>query len=360
MKSKNKKKWLATAAALAAVAAMAGTFAWFQSKDEVKNEFEGSIAGNDIEIVEDFEKPTTWEPNVETKKDVAVKNSGKYNAFIRVNLAEEITKLKSENLDGKYTSNGADIAAADYVMPLSMKKADIESKYPTVSTLEGTAPKITIKGKEYTLVVREKSETVDKGTRYQYLSYWDNGTEGEELYARTGGFVRKNDKLTPKNTPQVKYIKIEYQAPVKKDWTNPVYTPVTAGTPGGPIKGDGSASIVLKGAADDKIEIKFVNVSEKPVTGKWNYNLKDGSFYYIGVVPAQEQTAQLIESVKLSGAAGNEYSKVKYNLDVKAKGIQAHAEAVDSADWLGEKGPNNINGDISKALKELPETNKTK
>lgn len=357
MKNKTKKKWLATAAALAAVAAMAGTFAWFTSTDQVKNEFEGSIAGNDIEIIEDFEKPTTWEPEVDVKKDVAVKNSGNYKALIRVNLVEEITKLK--DIEGQFTSDGSGIGNSDYVMPLSMKKADID-KYPVVSTLEGTAPTITIKGKLYTLVVREKSTQINNGTRYEYLSYWDNGNVGEELYAKTGGFIRKDNKLTPKNAPQVKYIKIEYNAPVKRDWTNPIYTPVTAGTPGGSIKGDGSGSIVLKGAADEKVEIKFVNVSENPVEGKWNYNTKDGRFYFIGVVPSQEQTAQLIESVKLSGAADNNYSKVKYSLDVNAKGIQANVAAVDTTDWLAEKGANTINPEISKALKQLPGMTTTK
>ena len=43
---KNKKKWVAAATTFAAIAALAGTFAWFQSNDSAKNHFEGSIAGN--------------------------------------------------------------------------------------------------------------------------------------------------------------------------------------------------------------------------------------------------------------------------------------------------------------------------
>lgn len=354
MKSNNKKKWLVTAAALAAVAAMAGTFAWFTSTDKAKNEFEGAIAGNDIEIVEDFEKPDIWEPGTEVNKDVAVKNSGQYKSLIRVDLVEQITKLKDVN--GLYTTTGTEIGASDYVMPLGMKKTDIETKFPDVSTYNGTAPSITINGKTYNLVVREHATAVNGGTKYEYLSYWSNGVDGEELYAKTGGLIRKDGKVVAKEEPKAKYIKIDYAAPTQGDWKNPIHIPTTPATPGkpsGPITGDGSGSIVLKGAADDKVEIKFVNLSAQPVQGKWNYNTKDGRFYYIGIVNPQEQTAQLIDSVTLSGAADNKYSKVKYELNVNAKGIQANEAAVDSTDWLGEKGAGSVNADISKALKGL-------
>lgn len=59
MKKNKKAKMLALAGGFAAVALIAGTFAWFTSKDSKTNHFEGEIAtGKDIEIVETFELNT--------------------------------------------------------------------------------------------------------------------------------------------------------------------------------------------------------------------------------------------------------------------------------------------------------------
>lgn len=350
MKKDKRKKWLASAAALAAIAALVGTFAWFTSKDEVKNSFEGAIAGNDIEIVEDFEEPKPWEPGKEVNKDVAVKNSGEYNSLIRVNLVESIKKLSEESLKGLFTSDGSVINDDDYVLPFS-GSAEILGAFTTESkwATGATVPTITVKNDTYTLRVKEKTTTIDKKTKYEYLTYWESGTgaDSKKLYAKTGGFVRAKDgTITPKQTPQVKYLAIEYDPTLSKTvkWaeTNSIYQP--AG-----ISGNGTGVLKIKSAVDENIFIHFVNLSASPEENKWVYNNKDGNFYYIGVVKPEAQTAQLIDAVTLSSKADNTYSKVKFDLQVNADGIQAIKSAITSDQWI--KGNNNTA--ISGALEAL-------
>lgn len=79
-----------------------------------------------------------------------------------------------------------------------------------------------------------------------------------------------------------------------------------------------------------EIAIDFVNMSQEvPATGAdtWYYNEADGFFYYCNIVKSGETTAQIIDKVKLENGAGNEYTKLHYNLDVRTEAIQAIGEA---------------------------------
>lgn len=356
MKKDKRKKWLASAAALAAIAALVGTFAWFTSKDQARNEFEGALAGNDIEIVEDFTPPEKWEPGAEVNKDVAVKNTGDYKSLIRVSLNETIKKLV--NSDSQFASTGSGLTKDAYLFLL--RQTDLTG-YSSVE-FSGTAPKLEIPNTvtqkvneksvagNYTLKVVQKESTVNGGTKYEYISFWENNSEPTiKLHAKTGGYVRDEAdktkiKIRPGNKAEFQYVNLEYAPEINGNWAGtPGHTPVPS------IDGDGSAAIWIEGKADKLVKIEFINLSKDAKQGKWTYNQADGHFYYVGVVDPGAQTAQLIDSVKLDEKADNEYSKVKYKLEVNAKGIQAVKAAVNSDQWL-----NNTNSTLATVLEGLP------
>lgn len=352
MKSKSKKKWLATAAALAAVAAMAGTFAWFQSKDDVTNSFVGEIAGNDIEIVEEFEPPTTWPVGTKVNKDVAVKNSGKYDSFIRVSLSETVQKLADSN--AKLGDSKTTLTEDAFLFELTKK----DFAGYTASTIKNP-DKLTIANNKqesgkfngsYTLKAMEKVTTAaDNTKKYEYISFWEKDSDANvKLYARTGGFKRATDSsITPNKTAQFQYVNLTYATANKVDWTKPTpHTPV--------IQSDVNGSTMIISAADENIIIEFANLEKTAKEGKWTYNQEDGQFYYIGIVAPETQTAQLIDSVTLSSKADNKYSKIKYDLDVHATGIQAIKEAIDGDQWLKSTSKQNISPALNnlKGLKD--------
>lgn len=329
-KKSSRKKWLVATAAFALLAIGAGTFAWFQSQDNVTNHFEGEAAGNDVEIVELF-VPKPWEPGGEVTKRVGVANIGKYDSIIRVSLKETLAKLADSQakygddaaiLNGKTTS---DI----YVVPI-----DTAATAGFTENTKVNASKLTVTGGdyagEYTLKVFEKEvEDTKDGKLYNYISYWDNGKTGadaKQYFAKTSSFTRAADGTLTPQTQQFKYIDLAKATPTVRDWLNPVYTPT--------ITIDGTGKATINGAADDKIKLNFVNLSANGAKDTWTYNATDGYFYYIGIVAPQAQTKTLLSSVTLDGSADNSYSKLSYDLDVNARSIQATKEAVNSTDWL--------------------------
>lgn len=354
---KKKKKWLVAAASLAAVAALVGTFAWFTSTDKAVNKFEGGIAGNDVEIVETFTPPTTWEPNMEVKKAVSILNSGDYKSLIRVSLAEEIAKLTDaeSHLGSDPTILNGKTEGQLYLYPL-------KEGQPPVGFTESTmaSPKtFTVTGGDYagtyTLKASEKAETTPAGTTYQYVSYWERAASGanpaKKYYAKVGSYSRDaQNKLTPAKA-EFKYVSLALATPVEFDWTknNRTGDVISSGNPYQAIKATLSSgttlpagTLVFEAGSDKNVEIKFVNITETPTENMWYYNKGDGWFYFFKVVPAQTQTAQLIDTVKLSSRADNSYSKFKFDLTVNAKSIQAHKEAVNSTDWLNGKGDSGV------------------
>lgn len=346
MKKNKKKKVLALAGSFALVALLAGTFAWFTSEDEKTNHFEGEIAtGKDIEVVETFEPPTDWEPGSEVNKDVAIANIGQYDTLIRVSLSESLQLLKDHQ--AKQTA-GTELegktAQQVYVLP----GTDAPAGY-TASQFDGTVPTVVVGGTTgdfkgtYTLKVKEKAETVAGVTSYTYRYVLE---KGGVLYHASGidGFNRDaSGKITIKSgAPKLSYVDLEYNAPLEKDWTAaPVHAPT--------FVADGTTIWNAPAATGSgNIQISFNNITTDPtVAGKWYFNAKDGYFYYTSVVAPGVNTAQLMDAVKLLGSAGNEYSKLIYDLKVKGQGISAYKDAVD--EWL----PAGNNDTLATALKAL-------
>lgn len=336
--NKNKKKWVVAATTLAAMAALAGTFAWFTSQDSAKNHFEGSIAGSDVEVVETFTPPTDWKPGQKVNKDVAILNSGDYDSMIRVSFNEVLTKLTDAysktsndvtNLDGKTKDQV-------YLFPLSKTEgtwqdAKVVDTKMTVATGDYAGT--------YTLKAKEQVVTTDAGSTYRYASYWDNGTE--QYYAKAGSYSRAEDGIITPSTPEFKYVDLA-ATPVNMDWTKPVYNPTLT------IDANGNATVLAGSDTGKQITLDFVNLSATPTAGKWYYNANDGYFYYVGIVASQTQTPQLLDSVTLGNGADNSYSKVQFDLVVNSTSIQAAKEAVNSDQWVKD-----TNADLKTALESL-------
>ena len=340
--NKNKKKWTVAAASLAIIAALAGTFAWFTSQDSVKNEFETEIAGNDVEIVETFIPPKDWKPGQDVKKEVAVANTGNYKSLIRVSLTETLEKLANPSAQFAAVSDFGTVPAESYLFKFSGDTTGYNQ-----STL-ATPVSGTVNGQTLTLKVFEKDIPKNGESRFQYISYWED-TTGNKYYSKLGTVSRAADgKITPAIS-QIKYVDLARTPGTAQDWRTTPYNPTIT------ISG-GKASV--SSITDDKIKLNFVNLTNNPTEeGKWYYNTADGYFYYIGVVAPQNQTAMLLESVTLDQDADNTYSKLKYDLDVNAEGIQAIAEAAGSTSWAGAgTTPNTalVNG-----LKGLPNLDTT-
>ncbi|OTN89409.1 hypothetical protein A5819_001901 [Enterococcus sp. 7E2_DIV0204] len=344
MNKNRKKKVLALASAFALAAIAAATFAWFTSEDQKTNHFEGQIAtGKDIEVVETFEPPTEWDPGSEVNKDVAIANIGKYKTLIRVSLTESLQLLKDHQAK---PTTGAELEGKTSKEIYLLPGADAPAGF-TDSTFDGAAPKISVAAGEfagdYTLKVKEKAETVGTKTTYTYRYAFE---KGGVLYHASGidGFVRDaTNKIKVKSgTPALSYVSLEYNAAEEKAWTQaPIYAPTF--TQDGTLIWNAPAA-----TGSNNIQISFNNITTDPtVADKWYFNAADGYFYYTSVVNPGVNTTQLMDAVKLLGTAGNEYSKLIYDLTVKGQGIAAYKDAVD--DWL----PAGINDSLATALKDL-------
>ncbi|MDU1055281.1 SipW-dependent-type signal peptide-containing protein [Clostridium baratii] len=81
----------------------------------------------------------------------------------------------------------------------------------------------------------------------------------------------------------------------------------------------------------DFIQLKYQNTTTSNEVNKW-IDGNDGYFYYNGVVEADGSTEYLLDSVKLSDEANNDYKNIGYDVIVQAEGIQASNDAV-SDQW---------------------------
>lgn len=346
MKKNKKGKTLALSCIFALVAVLAATFAWFTSTDEKTNHFEGAVAsGKDIEIVETFTPPTNWEPGSEVNKDVAIANIGEKDVIIRVSF-EESLQLLQNNQPKDAGANELNNKTKEQVYVLPGK----DSNYANTSVFSGTAPTYVITGGDYAgtynLVVKERASVDDKGvTSYSYRSYFQKQNTTEIYYASgIDGVTRDSTgKISVNGTPTLSYIDLTYKAAQTGTWYGvPVHDPKLTAVTGDNFTGE---SVI-----DSVIQILFNNVKATPTENFWYFNQVDGYFYYIGIVKPGSNTAQLVDSVTLLGSAKNEYSKLKYDLTVKAEGISAFKSAVDQ--WV----PTGTNTVLSTALKNiLPE-----
>lgn len=342
MKKNNRKKWIAAATALAAVGVLVGTFAWFTSNDRTVNSFEGGAAGNDVEIVENFTPPTDWKPGQSVTKEVGILNTGEYASFVRVSLEGQIKKLPtlanptdsygvltadpgiitgvSKDEIYVYTYNGT----GEGYTPVAADQIQYTALDGTIKTGEPTFTIQTVDGDDNAYAGKYTLKILVNGN--QYSAYWINGTTNVKYYAKINSYEKTSaGKLMIQGTPQYEYIDLsQYVTQDPVDWTKEKPT----------VAVDQNGEAIVDSKSDANIKIHFVNLRSTPTENYWFYNAADGYFYYVGKLDSQQKTPLLIDKVTLSQDADNSYTKVKYDLTVKADGIQADKGAAPSEQWV--------------------------
>jgi predicted ribosomally synthesized peptide with SipW-like signal peptide len=336
MKKMNKKRTIAAASGFALLAILAGTFAWFQSSDSETNHFEGQIAtGDDIEVVETFTPPTDWEGEV--AKKVTIANIGSYDQIVRVTFDESLAKLKDH--ESKKITTGADLEGKTLVNTYLVPGTALPTSADfTDSTFEGSAPTISVSTGSftgtYTLKVKENkvTEPITNEITYTYRYVWERN-DGKLFHASgiTGFDRNDSDEIKIRSgAASLSYVDLDYAAATTGDWTTDPYNPAFTAA--------GTNAWNVNSMIDNNIQITFNNITDDPtVADKWYFNTADGYFYYTSLVSAGKSTTQIINSVALVGNYDNSYSKLKYDLTVNAKGIQAFHGAVD--EWVGTSNP---------------------
>ena len=84
-----KKRLIGIIIGAAALAIVAGSWAFFTSINEVENELKTAKYGT--EMVEKFTPSEDWQPGQEIAKEVGVANTGDYDLFVRVKMSETWT-----------------------------------------------------------------------------------------------------------------------------------------------------------------------------------------------------------------------------------------------------------------------------
>jgi predicted ribosomally synthesized peptide with SipW-like signal peptide len=188
---KNKPKFGIAAFVCTIIFVLASTLAWFSATDAKNNEFKTNFKFN-VELVDEFEKPDTFEPDQLTDKKVSVLNSGDIDAFVRVMAFPVALKDKTplqvndgvevifNNLDPTNWLNGDD----GYYYYLGKLKPGEEAPalFDGVTIKIKDEEKETYNGATFNVIV--KSEGVDaRKNEYRY-SWWanrDNAPDNDPL-----------------------------------------------------------------------------------------------------------------------------------------------------------------------------------
>lgn len=102
---KNKKALIAILA-VALIAAIGGSFAYFRYTQTFNNEFH--LGGQEVKYIETFNSPASWTPCTETQKTLIVTNNSTSAINARVKISESWTKTAGGSLPLKV--NGQNMA----------------------------------------------------------------------------------------------------------------------------------------------------------------------------------------------------------------------------------------------------------
>ncbi|MFD1899439.1 hypothetical protein GQR36_03535 [Enterococcus termitis] len=293
--------------------------------------------------METFTPPTDWEGEV--AKKVTIANIGSFDQLVRVTFDESLAKLKDHEskrittgtaLEGKTLANTYLVPGTALPTSSDFTNSTFEGGAPTISVLDGAFTGT------YTLKAKESKVTEPTGeVTYTYRYVWERN-DGELFHASgiTGFDRNASDEIKIRSgAASLSYVDLEYAAATTGDWTTDPYNPAFTAV--------GTDAWNVKSMIDNNIQITFNNITDDPTTpNKWYFNTADGYFYYTSVVSAGNNTTQIINAVALVGNYDNSYSKLKYDLTVNAKGIQAFQGAVD--EWVGTS-----NTTLSDALKAI-------
>jgi len=341
-RTKHKPLIMAGAIALAAVLALASTFAWFTANESVKNKLATKDGLAKIKIYEVFVEPEDWKPGQTITKQVSVINPGSAPALVRISFTELLkVNLPPVNEDTIFDQAKEDAGKRPLLADSSL--------YPEPDWFEVTTTANALKGgiklaDDYSPVkVYAKYDASGSAGSYSFAAWAPiSGTSYEDRFQdvafdREWDSTNKELKLT-----NIKYL--TYQAPVSAtaDWTinKPAAADINKSIAETTVNTSAAPQFAgTNGHYPNYIQLNYDNVTAVPTDGKWFYNEADGYFYYVGLVESGTVTPYMLKSLLLSEDADSDYySNLVFELTVKLNAIQNTKDAVASL-WTGVSGP---------------------
>jgi predicted ribosomally synthesized peptide with SipW-like signal peptide len=377
--SAKQKKILVASILLAGLIAAGGTFAWYTSKDEVTNKL--SAANNyNVSVLEAFTPPFDWVPGQNVNKDVAVVNTGNYDAFVKVNLSNSLDLTTST---GTGTASATAYSASDvtkYVQLSAKEVTSIQAGGRLVYTYGTTGTAVTgedsIKdGTGFTptttgLYIFERDSDVVNTTdadknpitirQYDYSGYYFvKGTAAVSGSTATPDVYYKINNISVTKTDgaitAVTYKMVKTDTNLGKDMTLDytyanAYQAVTGDETTNPNKlGNVVIATYHPGGTTETTHTNDIKIYIYLVSGwenNWTLDKDTGTFYYKNTLKAGEESAQLVDSLTLDKDVSEDaYSQFDYNLKVTAESIQVVRE--ENSDGVVVDTATAVNGDAS-------------
>jgi hypothetical protein len=339
-RARSRKSTAIVSIILALVIALSATFAWLTSTTSRVNHFENNgymVDDGSVVVNETFTPDEDWEIGETVTKQVSVTNAGSVPVLARVSF-EEILNILANNGEVSYVASDAtpgtglipaviddsvysawtalnpSTTISAYVLPanLTIKKAPTGDTLVAYVTNAGVSQSVKVGEHEVS------GSNIDIKAKLA-LAYW---TEGSNVY---------------------------------DSWTN---TNLNATAPWSTLFSSDSHAIPTNGAATATSQLSSLigynynaaGVDNSTATAnKWYYNADDGFFYYLGIIAPGASSAQLLDSVTLSAAAGKAFAQVDYNISVTVQSIEAVEEAISS----NEGGGWNLSDPIKSILEGL-------
>ncbi|MDR1464100.1 MAG: hypothetical protein LBJ11_02205 [Oscillospiraceae bacterium] len=353
----NRKIIVALALVLAVATAITGsTFAWFTATDGKQNHFEtASITDGSVTLYELFREPYDWTPGQEIKKDVGVNNVGRNAVLARISFEEALTKpigsVQHNNapyvagqvpVQADVTAYAVGTGATDWKTVASRADFTFTNSAAFIDDV-GAAAAATLEVKE--IITPATATSLEQRTFSFYfwnpIASTDPSFGGKNQSAQAN--FRATDKLDPITGALIGF-NLEYvdnsavfyaydslsstaKAWGKIDYTGALTPAVTT------LSFPNTTAGVATSTLDSLIQLKYDATSTDwtaPTANKWYYNIEDGWFYFIGLIPSGTISPLLLNGVKLDGAADESYASLIYDLYVNMEAIQPIKDAMSS------------------------------
>lgn len=297
-KSVKQKKVLVLSIILAVIIVIGATFAWFTSKDEVTNKLTASN-NYGVSITETFTPPDNWAQGQSIDKKVGAVNTGNVDAFVRLNLTNNIDVTILD-------ANGSAYDSANTANFVELSDKEVTSlQAGGILVWEGDkAPDSQKKGTSYTpasaglyLFSRTDSKTV---------GYYFDGTKYYALQEITNTDGTYSAKLQTKKVIKAQDLTFDYTNINAAD-------PYIAAT----YAGSNAQS------TDDDIVINIY--LDKSYADSWERDTTSTGavFYYKSILAAGAQANNLVDHLVLDSKVKNEaYITFDYNLTVGLDSVQ--------------------------------------
>ena len=342
---KNKKILvLAMALTLAVVMVLSGTFAWFTTNDSVINKLKTSDSPAGAEIVEVFTPPTNWKPGQEIAKEVGVVNTGEAPILTRIHFEEVLRLIKPATAEAAVFSGPVAVAAADKIPVMSNAGVYTTANgwYPVTTTastdLDGLKLSAAVPAGMKVFAKMTTTGSVASNNlkvAYSFVTYGEittGGYAGKKQHTNAAyDFDSDLRVLTVRGPGSDALGFMTYAGKVENiaDWSLAADKPAAFANTKTSVAENKAKLAAVPGIAN-YIELNYdaVDSANAIAAGKWWYNTADGYFYYVGKVDAGTATANLLKSLTLNKAAGNEYANMDFDLVVKMDAIQNTKDAV--------------------------------